>query len=136
MKRTSLMLSFLLAATIAFAQSPQQNSSQQSNAGQNPNLPQGSAPLGNLNPVDSSTLKDQLDQAYQSEPSLTGSNIQVNVTDTSVELSGSVPAGKDKTTAKRIAQSYAGNRKVVEKLSVSGHNTPNPAPPSQNPRKQ
>jgi osmotically-inducible protein OsmY len=37
-----------------------------------------------------------------------------------IELSGSVPTGKEKITAKRIAQSYAGNRKVVDKMTVSG----------------
>ncbi len=99
--------------------------------GQSPALPQGSAPLPSMNTADSDTLKGQLDQAYQSEPSLSGSNIQVQVTDTEVQLHGSVPTGKDKTTAKRIAQSYAGNRKVVEKLAVTGRGVPGGSPASQ-----
>ncbi len=73
--------------------------------------------------VDSATLKGQLESAYQAEPTLTGSNIQVNVNDTTVELTGTVPTGKEKTTAKRIAQSYAGNRKVVDKMTVTGRGT-------------
>ena len=34
--------------------------------------------------------------------------------------SGTVATGKEKQTAKRIAQSYAGNRKVKDHLTVSG----------------
>jgi osmotically-inducible protein OsmY len=44
----------------------------------------------------------------------------VNVTDSTIELSGTVPTGKEKQTAKRIAQSYAGNRKVIDRLTVTG----------------
>ena len=80
--------------------------------------------------TDSATLKGQLESAFQAEPTLTGSSIQVNVTDTTVELTGSVPTNKEKTTARRIAQSYAGNRKVIDKMTVSGRNaTPAPASP-------
>jgi hypothetical protein len=107
---------------------------QQNPQGQSPSLPQGSAPMPSSNVSDSASLKGQLDQAYQSEPSLSGSNIQVEVSDTSIQLTGSVPTGKEKTTAKRIAQSYAGNRKVVEKLAVTGRSNSNGA--AANPRKQ
>ncbi|MGE5110882.1 MAG: BON domain-containing protein [Acidobacteriaceae bacterium] len=99
--------------------------------GQSPTLPQGEASLPSTNPADSTSLKQQLDQAYQSEPSLSGSNIQVDVTDSQVQLTGSVPSGKEKLTAKRIAQSYAGNRKVADKLTVSG----SPASQSTTPQK-
>ena len=80
--------------------------------------------------TDSATLKGQLESAFQAEPTLTGSNIQVSVSDTTVVLNGSVPSGKEKITAKRIAQSYAGNRKVVDKLTVSGRGNaaPNAGP--------
>jgi BON domain len=109
---------------------PQQEKPQ----GQSPSLPQGSAPMPSSNVSDSASLKGQLDQAYQSEPSLSGSNIQVEVTDTAIQLSGSVPTAKEKTTAKRIAQSYSGNRKVVEKLAVTGRTNSTGAPA--NPPKQ
>ena len=112
------------------AAAPQQEKPQ----GQSPSLPQGSAPMPSSNVSDSASLKGQLDQAYQSEPSLSGSNIQVEVSDTSIQLTGSVPTGKEKTTAKRIAQSYAGNRKVVEKLAVTGRMNSNGVPA--NPPKQ
>jgi BON domain len=107
---------------------------QQQPTGQSPTLPQGSAAMPSSNVADSDTLKGQLDQAYQSEPSLSGSSIQVQVTDTAVQLSGTVPTGKEKTTAKRIAQSYAGNRKVVEKLTVNGRGNPSTQPSQTTPK--
>ena len=92
--------------------------------GQSPTVPQGEAPLPSSNVSDSSSLQQQLDQAYQSEPSLNGSKISVAVSDSQVQLTGSVSTNKDKITAERIAMSYAGNRKVVDKVSVGGASTP------------
>jgi hypothetical protein len=47
-------------------------------------------------------------------------NVNVNVSDQSIDLSGTVETGKDKQTAKRIANSYANGRKVKDNLTVSG----------------
>jgi osmotically-inducible protein OsmY len=84
-------------------------------------------------------LKGQIEAAFKNEPTLTGTNVIVNVTETTVELSGSVPTGKERQTAKRIAQSYAGNRRVEDRMTVSGQgnlpenppqtNQPNQTPP-------
>jgi hypothetical protein len=97
--------------------------------GQSPTVPQGEAPLPSSNVSDSASLQQQLDQAFQSEPSLNGSKIDVAVSDSQVHLTGSVPTNKDKVTAERIAKSYAGNRKVVDKVTV----TPNPSQSNQTP---
>jgi hypothetical protein len=61
------------------------------------------------------------------EPTLANQNVNVVVSDTAVELSGSVSTGKEKQTAKRIAQSFAGNRRVDDRITVSGRgaNAPN-----------
>jgi len=69
---------------------------------------------------DADQLRSQIEGALKNEPTLSSSNVMVNVTDTKIELSGDVASGKDKQTAKRIAQSYAGNRKVVDKITVKG----------------
>ncbi len=115
---------------------PQSGGSQ---SGQSSTLPQNSAspantqvPPGSFGVTPSNELKSQLDSAFQSEPTLSGSSIQTNVTDTTVELSGTVPTGKEKITAKRIAQSYSGNRKVVDRLTVTGRggSSPQPSPNS------
>jgi Flp pilus assembly secretin CpaC len=53
---------------------------------------------------------------------LSGSNIQVNVTDTNVELTGTVATPDQKQTAERIAGSYAGSRRVENHITVSSLN--------------
>ena len=62
-------------------------------------------------------LKSQIENSLQKEQ-LTG--VIVNVTDDLVELSGTVRNGKEKQTARRIAQSFAGNRKLVDHITVTG----------------
>ena len=63
---------------------------------------------------------------------MSNDSINVNVTDTEIDLSGTVASGKEKQTAKRIAQSYAGNRKVKDHLTVSGKGQDNVSNPSHN----
>jgi hypothetical protein len=68
----------------------------------------------------SDQIKNDIQTAFRNEPTLTSSNVAVNVTDDSIELSGSAPSAKDRDEAKRIAQSFAGNRKVVDNIKVAG----------------
>jgi hypothetical protein len=92
-------------------------------------LPQGAAAS------DTATLQGQIQQALQNETTLSNDKVTANVTDTEIELTGTVATGKDKQTAKRIAQSYAGNRKVVDHVKVTGKgkasdtNVGSPQPP-------
>ena len=74
----------------------------------------------------STQLQAQIQQAFQNESTLANANITTNVTDDTIELSGAVPTAKDRLTAKRIAQSFAGNRKVVDRLTVTGKGRKNP----------
>lgn len=113
--------------TAPTTQQPAPPPQEQRPQGQSPTVPQGEAPLPSSNVSDSSSLQQQLDQAFQSEPSLNGSKIDVAVTDSQVHLTGSVPTNKDKVTAERIAKSYAGDRKVIDKVAV----TPNTSPQGQ-----
>jgi osmotically-inducible protein OsmY len=77
-------------------------------------------------------IQMQIQNALQKEPTLSNDNISVNVTDDTIELSGTVNSGKEKQTAKRIAQSYAGNRKVKEHLTVSGQGSSDNKNPDHN----
>jgi osmotically-inducible protein OsmY len=77
---------------------------------------------------DSTTLQSTIQEKLKNEPMLSSSSVNVNVTDSTIELSGSVSTGKEKTTAERIAQSYAGNRKVVDRITVTSNG--NAASPS------
>jgi len=73
-------------------------------------------------------IQMQIQNALQKDPTLSSDNITVSVTDDAIELSGTVASGKEKQTAKRIAQSYAGNRKVKEHLTVKGEGSDNKVP--------
>jgi osmotically-inducible protein OsmY len=75
---------------------------------------------------DSTTLQSTIQEKLKNEPMLSSSSVNVNVTDSTIELSGSVATGKEKTTAERIAQSYAGNRKVVDRITVTGNGNASP----------
>jgi len=68
----------------------------------------------------SDQVKSDIQTAFRNEPTLTSTNISVNVTDDSIELNGSAPSAKDRDEAKRIAQSFAGNRRVVDNVKVAG----------------
>ena len=74
----------------------------------------------------------QVQNALQKEPTLSNDNITVSVTDDTIELNGTVSSGKEKQTAKRIAQSYAGNRKVKEHLTVAGQGSTDSKNPDHN----
>jgi osmotically-inducible protein OsmY len=78
--------------------------------------------------ADSTTLQSTIQEKLKNEPMLSSSSVNVNVNDSTIELSGSVATGKEKQTAERIAQSYAGNRKVVDRITVTGNG--NAASPS------
>jgi osmotically-inducible protein OsmY len=82
-------------------------------------------------------LQQQIQAALKNEPTLANDNINVSVTASSIELSGAAATGKEKQTAKRIVDSYAGNRKVVNHITVGGvssgmgsKSTPSSNPPS------
>jgi hypothetical protein len=67
-----------------------------------------------------SDYQSQLQAALQQKPNLSG--VQVNYTDTTVELTGVVPTGNEKHEARMIAQNYANGRKVVDHITVTGKN--------------
>ena len=74
-------------------------------------------------------LRQQIQKTLGTVPSLLSSQLDVQVTDSQIELSGNVPTVRDKETARRVAQSYGNNRKVVDsKVQVQ-----NPGPTSQKP---
>ncbi len=66
-------------------------------------------------------LQAKIENALRNEPALSNSHVAVNVTDDSINLSGTVGSSKDKTAAERIAQSFDGNRKLNDTLAVTGH---------------
>jgi osmotically-inducible protein OsmY len=57
-------------------------------------------------------VKDLIQRSLRNEPSLSSSNVNVVVTESEVQLSGTVPTEADKATIRDIAQQNAGSRKV------------------------
>src|SRR5579872_2593717 len=88
--------------------------SQSSSPSSQGSMPRSSASAGG-------DVQTQIQNALKSDPTLASDNITVSVTDAEVELNGSVMSAKEKQTAKRIAKSYAGSRKIKDSLTVS-HN--------------
>jgi Flp pilus assembly secretin CpaC len=81
-------------------------------------------------------VKNDIQTAFRNEPTLTSSNISVDVSSDSITLSGTAASQKDRDEAKRIAQSFAGNRRVVDNIKVSGGSdmsTPSSTSPGMSP---
>jgi osmotically-inducible protein OsmY len=72
---------------------------------------------------DSATLQSQIQNAIQNEPTLKNDTVNVRVNDSIIELSGNTQTGKEKETAYRIASSFAENRRVKDRITVSGRGT-------------
>jgi len=64
-------------------------------------------------------VQSNIQSALQKDPSLASSNIQVNVTNKEVDLSGTVSSADEKKTAEQIAKTNAGGRKVKSHIKVS-----------------
>lgn len=79
-----------------------------------------------------SALQSQIESGIRNDPSLSSSQISIRVSGDTIELSGSVPTGKEKLTAERLARSYSIDRKVVDdKLTVAGQSaSAGTAPPT------
>lgn len=76
--------------------------------------------------TDVDAVRQRIETALHSDPTLNGSAFTVNVSDDTVEISGVADSGKERTAARRIVQSYAGNLRVKDRITVAGA----PAPPS------
>jgi hypothetical protein len=61
----------------------------------------------------------QIQQGLKSEPALRDSDIAVKVDQASVTLTGTVHTDDQHELALRIARSYAGDRKIIDKLKLT-----------------
>ena len=102
-------------------QTPGANAANESNANQS-NVAQSNEPNSSSQVAPRMTsatqLQSQIQVALTNEPTLANSNINVNVTEDEIALSGSVSNGKERQTAERIARSFAENRRVTDHLTV------------------
>ena len=70
-------------------------------------------------PPTSQDVKIQIVQELLKMQGLSSKDIKVKVTDDKIVLKGSVPTGNQRALAEKIAQSYAGKRRVDNRLVVS-----------------
>lgn len=80
------------------------------------------ANAGALSPVQpgAEELRAKIEAALRREPSLSNSNISLNISDDTIDITGNANSPKERLAARRIVQSFAGNRKVRERISVAG----------------
>src|SRR6184192_3789381 len=63
-------------------------------------------------------VEQQIQEHFNAEPSLANSNIGIKADESSVILTGTVDSDMQHALALRIARSYAGDRKIVDKIAV------------------
>ena len=72
---------------------------------------------------DNQAIQGEIQSALRAQSSLGSSSFEVKVTDSRIELAGSVPTAREKETARRVAQSY-GNNRTVEDAKIIVRNAP------------
>lgn len=65
-------------------------------------------------------VQRQIQDKLKSDPALANASVKVKADDKAVTLSGKVDTEGQHELALRIAQSYAGNRVIVDKIKISG----------------
>lgn len=65
-------------------------------------------------------LRNRIETALRREPSLSNANIVLNISDDTIDITGNANTPKERITARRIVQSFAGNRRVRERIAVAG----------------
>jgi len=98
--------------------------------------PQETTPASSGASAADSELQVEIQNSLDKQPSLTGARVRATVTEQQIELSGSVARSRDKLTAARIALSYAANKKLANRITVTGGDTSASSPPGQSSKRQ
>jgi BON domain len=116
----------LLLATIGFAQQPRPSGPPPYQAP--PTLPDGSQTPPDQMPPDmeapahqhaaAAQIQEQIMDHFGSEPTLSHTSLNASVDEDSVVLTGTVDTEREHDDAVRIARSYAGDRKIVDKINI------------------
>ncbi len=73
-----------------------------------------------------SQLRSSIAKALKNEPTLDNAQLEVAVGGNTITIQGTVASGKERLAATRIAESFAGDRKVEDKINIVGQNQPAP----------
>jgi BON domain len=94
-----------------------------------PTFPEDQAPRQQMPPdtkappphgLSTAQIEQHIQGMLNSEPALADANPAVKANDQSVTLTGTVATEAQHDLALRIAQSYAGDRRIVDKINVRG----------------
>lgn len=90
-----------------------------------PTLPQDQTPTEPMPPdtkapsyLSSAEVQEQIQKKLASEPLLANADVNATADDNSVVLAGTVENEQERELALRIAESYAGERKIIDKLEI------------------
>lgn len=124
----SLFAYTVLLTTLTFAQQQGQPPPTSPPYQTPPTFPEGRQAPGQQMPPDEvappsqelspAEAKQQISDHLKSEPALQNAKVVVRVDQHFVELKGSVSSETQHDLALRIAKSYAGNRKIVDKIKI------------------
>lgn len=110
----SLALVVALGGGYAFTQNmPQQQDPQNPQTQQPPASDQGKMPAAS-----STGVQNDIQSALQKDPTLASSNVNVQVTDKDVVLSGTVATQDAKDSAEQIAKAHSGGLPVKNNIKV------------------
>jgi hypothetical protein len=71
-------------------------------------------------PLSSAEVQDQIQKQLDGDPALDGTAVKASVDESTVVLSGTVETERQHALALRIADSYAGGRRIRDKITVRG----------------
>lgn len=71
------------------------------------------------NAAANSELQALIQDAMGKQPALAGNNVNVSVTAEGIELNGNVSSSRGRLTADRLAHSYAGSKRVINRIVVT-----------------
>ena len=125
--RPMLFALVLLLATATFAQQQGQRSPTSPPQTTPPTFPEDRAQRQQMPPdqeapsqgLSTPEVQQQIQQGLNSEPALRNSNVGLHVDENLVILTGTVDSEQQHDLALRIAQSYAGDRKIVDKIKIT-----------------
>ena len=121
MKRVLYGLALAFAVCAFAQQQPPTNSPPYTTP---PTFPEDQAPrqemLTDPQALSTAQIGQQIQDMLNNEPALADTNLAVKANDQSVTLTGTVATPGQHDLALRIAQSYAGGRKIVDKIKVRG----------------
>jgi hypothetical protein len=128
MKRTVLgsLLLFIASAMAQTQGNPQPSPPPYSTP---PTFPQAPDSAGQMPPdtkappseqLSAAEIQDQIQNKLDSEPALNNNDLKATVDDASVALDGTVQNEQQHALALRIAQSYAGERRIVDNIEIEG----------------